>query len=125
MEAEKYGPNRLKEEYRDMEFHEALYWATITLTSEEGAEGAARPLGASQQGKTRGITLGLPCWVQTKRAAALVCGRLEAMLWRLGLALLCDPRAFVTFLPPRSRGLRRLCSKLVDDAGSCGWLRAG
>jgi hypothetical protein len=33
MEAEKYGPNAHEEEYKDLHFHEALYWATITLTS--------------------------------------------------------------------------------------------
>jgi hypothetical protein len=34
MEAEKFGPNRMKAEYKELDFHEALYWATITLTSE-------------------------------------------------------------------------------------------
>lgn len=32
LEAEKYGPNRLNEKIETLEFHEALYWATITLT---------------------------------------------------------------------------------------------
>ncbi len=33
MEAEQHGPNASNPEYRDLDFHEALYWATITLTS--------------------------------------------------------------------------------------------
>lgn len=32
-EAEKHGPNSDREAFQLLEFHEALYWATITLTS--------------------------------------------------------------------------------------------
>jgi hypothetical protein len=33
LDSEKFGPNGKDDKFKNMQFHEALYWATITLTS--------------------------------------------------------------------------------------------